>query len=187
MTTKSGWRLLFASVSAVVVLLIPAGAASAHTLLLSTSPKVGQHLISSPTRVSATFDEILLPTGGAMVVTDAEHHFVHVGAAKLDGATISVAVQPKLPDGTYQAAYRVISVDGHPIESAFTFTVGAPTTTSTLNPKPAMTGSAAATQTEWMKYLLPALAFGLALVVAIGIIRRRSIRVESNHDASSDS
>jgi copper transport protein len=39
---------------------------------------------------------------------------------------VSVSV-PKLNDGTYVATWRVISADGHPVQGAFTFSVGAVT------------------------------------------------------------
>ena len=71
-------------------LFISSSVASAHTQLLSTTPQAGQILRESPARVSATFDQILLPTGDAMVVTDAEHNFVDIGTAQLDGPTISI-------------------------------------------------------------------------------------------------
>ena len=163
-------------------LFISSSVASAHTQLLSTTPQAGQILRESPARVSATFDQILLPTGDAMVVTDAEHNFVDIGTAQLDGPTISIAVKPKLPDGIYQAAYRVISADGHPVESAFSFTVGVPKLTGTLNPQNQTVVPEAISQTEWLRFLWIALALGIALVATIGVIRRRKTRGVSSHD-----
>jgi len=177
-------RFLVMAVVLLVALLIPSGTASAHTQLLSSTPQAGQHLIASPSMVSVTFDQILLPTGGAMVVTDSQHHFVNVGRVKLDGATISVAVKPNLPGGTYQAAYRVISADGHPIESAFTFTVGKTADTTVPTPASVAGGPTSPPTASLLPFLWLALAV-ILVSVALLLVRRRSSQTRRTHDAPS--
>jgi methionine-rich copper-binding protein CopC len=181
--TRGFLRHLCAVVAVALAMTIAtATSASAHTKLISSTPMAGQHLKKSPARVSATFDQVLLPTGDAMVVTDAQHHFVSVGTAQLEGATISVAVKPDLPDGVYQAAYRVISADGHPVESAFTFIVGSASTASaapTLQPAGA---AAAADQPALVKFFVPGLVACFVLFVASGAIRRHRSRRDSTDD-----
>ncbi|MBK9476329.1 MAG: copper resistance protein CopC [Tetrasphaera sp.] len=58
-----------------------------------------------------------------------------------DGATVTQKL-PELTAGTYRAAYRVVSADGHPISGTISFTVKAtpsPSPTVTASPRPTPT------------------------------------------------
>ncbi|MDD2857445.1 MAG: copper resistance protein CopC [Candidatus Nanopelagicales bacterium] len=166
----------FARVLAVVLvgaLAVAAGgpSASAHTQLVATSPSEGAVLTTSPASVSATFNESLLTTGGAMVVLDAERRSVGTGDARVQRATIALDLQPSLPDGTYRAAYRVISADGHPVEGSFTFIVGSPSKPEVQGTAPA---NAAGEQQSpaWPAIVLLAAALLGAVAVGWWVVRR---------------
>jgi copper transport protein len=120
---------------AMVGVLAVASPALAHATLVSTSPADGVVLARAPARVSATFDE---PVG---VSTDSLEVFAPNGDRVDTGGTahgrqpesITVALQPGLGKGTYTVGWHVISADSHPVQGAFTFSIGAPSSTA-VNP-----------------------------------------------------
>jgi copper transport protein len=65
-------------------------------------------------------------------VFDSRATRVDVGAPTHPGGNGSVVrvSTPKLDDGTYVVTWRVISADSHPVQGAFTFTVGSSATTT---------------------------------------------------------
>ncbi|UVS70545.1 copper resistance CopC/CopD family protein [Nitrososphaera viennensis] len=100
----------------------------AHPITVSSSPKPFQSLSSSPAEVTVTFTEpielsystmsVLAPDGARVDKNDPHN----VGG---DTQTLGVSLQPGLPDGIYTVTTRVLSaVDGHVVESAFTFGIG---------------------------------------------------------------
>lgn len=107
----------------------PASPAYAHAVLVQTDPAADEVLDESPARVTATFNEGVELAFGAMRVYDTDGERVDAGESghlKGDTKTVSVPLEPDLPDGTYTATYRVVSADGHPVEAAFVFHVGQP-------------------------------------------------------------
>ena len=112
------------STAAVVALAAPAGA---HAVLVQTDPAASQVYSNSPDAVVLRFSEpVQVGLGGIRLFDSNGRRIVtgrptHPGGA---GTTVSASV-PKLKDGTYVATWRVISSDGHPIQNAFTFSVGA--------------------------------------------------------------
>lgn len=117
---------------AALSLLVTAPAASAHAVLVSSSPADGAVLARAPDRVTATFDE---PVG---VSADSLRVFAPNGdRVDTSGTThgsrpqeISVALRPGLGRGTYTVSWHVVSADSHPVQGAFTFSVGAPSSTA---------------------------------------------------------
>jgi copper transport protein len=115
--------------------LAAAPAAWAHATLVSTSPADGAIVAHAPTRVAATFDE---PVG---VSPDSLRVFAPNGGRVDTGGTthgsepqqIAVALRGGLGHGTYTVAWHVISADSHPVQGAFTFSIGAPSST-VVNP-----------------------------------------------------
>lgn len=115
-------------------------AAWAHATLQATSPAEGSIVPHAPTQVTATFDqavgvspsslEVFAPNGGRVDEGGTTH-----------GSTpdqIAVALKPSLGEGTYTVGWHVISADSHPVQGAFTFSIGVPSATTvnpaTLNP-----------------------------------------------------
>src|SRR4051794_35423675 len=125
MPPRSHLRLA-ALVAVLLALAIPA-TASAHARLVSTAPQSGARLDRAPGAVTLRFDEAVETAFGALRVLDAngkrvdDGHIVRPGG----GSVVSVALRRELGSGTYTAAYRVISDEGHPVWGAFVFRVGA--------------------------------------------------------------
>jgi copper resistance protein C len=100
-----------------------ASAASAHATLESTSPRAGAVVQSPLTAVRLTFDEAV-GTPAFIAVTGPQGR-VDTGQTRVDDAVVSVGLKDSLPTGRYTVAFRVVSDDGHPVESSFAFQVKA--------------------------------------------------------------
>jgi copper transport protein len=122
------WHLavLAAAALAVVAGLVPA--AYAHPITIDSSPKSFSSVPSAPAQVTVSFTEpielsystitVLAPDGSRVDSND--KHLVNG-----DTASIGVSLKPNLPDGVYTVNTKVLSaVDGHVVESAFTFGIG---------------------------------------------------------------
>jgi copper transport protein len=176
--TRAGRILLLLAVGA-VVLALPA-AASAHAYLIRTFPAASVTLNSPPPDVALTFDEAVEPRFAIISVTDTGAHSVTAGPVHRSPAnpnTLVVQLE-KVGEGWYLVVWRVISVDGHPVEGAFTFAVGP-------NPGPAPQFkipriSATATTTpllvsRWIVFLAVMTAVGLfilRLLIARPLVQR---------------
>jgi copper transport protein len=112
-----------------------APAAWAHATLVTTTPAEGATVPQAPTRVTATFDEPVSVSPDSLRVFAPNGDRVDAGGTT-HGSTpeqIAVALNPGLGNGTYTVGWHVISADSHPVQGAFTFSVGAPSSTS-VNP-----------------------------------------------------
>lgn len=121
-------RRALALLAALTALALAPASASAHAVLEATTPQRDAQLTTAPARVSFKFGEPVEAAFGALRVYDSAGHQVQQGAAFHPndvGSVVAVALKPGLGKGTYTATYRVISADGHPVSSGFTFSVGA--------------------------------------------------------------
>jgi copper transport protein len=119
-------RVVLVSIVAVAALAVPA-VASAHAYLTKTSPVASAVLDAPPPDVALTFDEAVEPRFAIISVTDREAHQVTTGPVTRSAAnpdTLIVPLKPHLAEGWYLVYWRAISVDGHPVQGAFTFAVG---------------------------------------------------------------
>lgn len=125
MTTRRGAvaGVFAAVVAAMAVLFAVPSPAAAHNVLIDTDPQDGAVLDDAPGRVELTFVEPLNPEYTTIVVTDADQEIVETAGPHIDGGQGSVTFPQPLPSGTYTVAYRVISLDGHPVDGSFSFTV----------------------------------------------------------------
>jgi copper transport protein len=109
--------------------LLVAAPASAHAIVEETEPAIDQVVDESPARVVMGFSEPVEIAFGAIRVYNTDAQRVDQGeTTHIEGRADAIAVhlEPDLPDGTYTAAWRVVSADGHPITEAFVFHVGKP-------------------------------------------------------------
>jgi copper transport protein len=112
-----------------------APAAWAHATLVTTTPAEGATVPRAPARVTATFDEPVSVSPGSLQVFAPNGERADTGGTT-HGSTpeqIAVALDPGLGNGTYTVGWHVISDDSHPVHGAFTFSLGAPSSTS-VNP-----------------------------------------------------
>ncbi|MFE9612788.1 copper resistance CopC/CopD family protein [Streptomyces sp. NPDC006012] len=131
-TTTSRLRILVLLLLAVSgALLAGAGPASAHAALLGSDPAQGVVVDKAPDKVSLTFSEPVAMNNGSVRVLDPKGKRVDSGEpAHVSGATYAVRLVSGLAEGTYTVAYQVVSADSHPVAGAYTFSVGAPSTTT---------------------------------------------------------
>jgi len=107
-----------------LLLLSTATAASAHDELVGSDPAPGAELHVAPPAVRLDFSADVLTFGAAVIVADDADDTWHAGEPILDGSSVSMALDPALPDGAYEVRWRVVSSDGHPITGLVPFTVG---------------------------------------------------------------
>jgi methionine-rich copper-binding protein CopC len=103
---------------------IAADGAAAHDELLSTTPAAGSRSPAAPAEVGMVFSEALIEVGAVVVVADAQGVDWADGPVALTGDVARQPLRPGMPEGAYQARWRVVSSDGHPIAGAFDFAVG---------------------------------------------------------------
>ncbi|MGX5188662.1 copper resistance CopC/CopD family protein [Streptomyces avermitilis] len=121
--------LLFLAVAG--ALLAGAAPVSAHAALTGSDPAQGAVVDKAPAQVSLTFSEKVALSDGSVRVLDPSGKRVDTGkASNLSGTTYGVKLHSGLPDGTFTVSYQVVSADSHPVSGAFTFSIGAPSTTS---------------------------------------------------------
>jgi copper resistance protein C len=97
----------------------------AHAFLDHSDPAVGSTIAVAPQAVRIWFTEALEPAFSTIAVTDAAGRSVARGKAAVDGKNpmlLAVGLM-KIGPGTYRVRWRVVSVDTHPTEGNFTFTV----------------------------------------------------------------
>ena len=103
-------------------------AALAHAVLIKSIPAQRSSLTESPPRVELWFNERLEPAYSRASVTDEAGMQIDLRDAlvsKEDARRLSLSLPPLRP-GRYAVKFRVLSVDGHVVESSLTFTVKSP-------------------------------------------------------------
>lgn len=97
--------------------------ASAHASLVSSTPQDGQRLDALPEELTFTFSEDIGSPAYA-VLNSPDGDQVAAEEVEVDGPTVRVAVVDDPGAGTYTAAFRVVSADGHPVTGQLSFVVG---------------------------------------------------------------
>ncbi len=108
--------------------------ASAHDELVASTPTPDQALDPAPSEITLTFSDNILEVGTEISVTDAAGTEFVADEPVVDGPTVSVALESEMPGGSYDANWRVVSSDGHPISGTIPFSVTTPAETSTPSP-----------------------------------------------------
>lgn len=116
---------LVAGAAMAMVLCVYAASAQAHSMLVKAEPPRRAALTQSPTHVQLWFNEEIEGDYASLVVLDAEKHPVTEIKPQLapnDRKSIVLPL-PELSPGKYSVKFRVLSVDGHVVESYFDFSV----------------------------------------------------------------
>jgi copper transport protein len=127
------WRRGIGLALALVIAAAYSTELQAHASLISSKPAQGAVVAQSPAALKLTFNEpvsplalrLLGPTGLATTLDN-------VVAA---GNTLSALLPAALPQGTHLLSWRVISLDGHPVGGALTFSVGSPSAVGAKRPQ----------------------------------------------------
>jgi copper transport protein len=163
-----------AAAAVALALLVPA-AASAHAYLIKTVPAASVILGRPPQIVQLTFDEAVEPRFAIVSVTDVGAHQETTGPVTRSPSNPDTLVVPlkRVGEGWYLVYWRAISVDGHPVQGAFTFAVGPNAGPAPQFAVPHIAGTATATPlvvAKWLAFLTVMTAVGL-FVLRIAIAR----------------
>lgn len=106
-------------------LVAPVTSAFAHSMLVKAEPPRRAVLTKSPHQVRLWFNEKIEGDYASLVVLDAKKQPITDLKPTLspDDQKSIVLPLPELSPGKYSVKFRVLSVDGHVVESSFDFTV----------------------------------------------------------------
>jgi copper transport protein len=147
--------------------------AFAHAYLVKTVPAASGVLDVPPRTVQLTYDEAVEPRFAIISVTDAAGKPQTIGSVTRSPAhpdTLVVPLRPHLPQGWYLIYWRAISVDGHPVQGAFTYAVGPNPGPAPQFPVPSIAGSATSLNlliARWVMFLSVMSAIGLFMFRAL--------------------
>ncbi|MER8235182.1 copper resistance protein CopC [Streptomyces sp. NPDC094049] len=110
--------------------------AAAHTGLENSSPARNTSLGAPPSRVVLTFTDPMNQKYAQVAVTAADGTTAALGAPRVSGREVSLALRPDALAGRYTVGYRVVSADGHPVSGSYTFTVEPAQPTRPAQPAP---------------------------------------------------
>lgn len=153
---------LFCAVS----LLIPV-VASAHAVLLKTTPASSQSLAAAPAQVQLLFSEPLDPVFSHVQVRDASGQLVDAGDSRVDpddDRLLVASLQPGLPNGVFTVQWRSLSaIDVHPDEGQYALFVGVPVQASSVpvTASAPSTATPATTLGRWWFYVAASLFGGV--------------------------
>jgi len=177
---SSRGRIVLALAVVAVMALLPS-VASAHAYLVKTVPAASVVLNVPPPTVQLTYDEAVEPRFAIISVTNAAGQQQTTGPVYRSPAnpdTLVVPLRPHLPEGWYLIFWRAISVDGHPVEGAFTYAVGPNPGPAPQFPVPSISATATTPGlliTRWAMFLSVMAAIGLfvlRLLIARPVVRR---------------
>ena len=160
-----GWIVACLAVGA-VALAVPS-IASAHAYLIKTVPVASGVLDGPPPNVALTYDEAVEPRFAIISVTNVSGTQETTGAPARSPAnpdTLVVPLRPHLPPGWSLVYWRAISVDGHPVQGAFTYAVGPNPGPAPQFKVPSIASSATSPNlliTRWVMFLSVMVAIGL--------------------------
>ena len=127
MALWAGHALRHVVVGAVLALVlgVPVTPALAHAALVKTEPPRRALLAKAPAEVRLWFNEDIESAYASLVVLDpGKHPVTEVTPHLAPGDQKSLVLPlPELTPGKYSVKFRVLSLDGHVIQSSFDFTV----------------------------------------------------------------
>jgi methionine-rich copper-binding protein CopC len=112
-------------VAMLMAMCVHAAPALAHSMLVKAEPPRRAVLAKPPAQVQLWFNEEIEGDYASLAVLDAEKHPVTEIKPQLapDDRKSIILPLPELTPGKYSVKFRVLSVDGHVVESYFDFTV----------------------------------------------------------------
>ena len=128
MTTLKKVRKSWLIVAATVASLAWGSPVSAHGQLDSSSPAPSAVLETAPSEISLDFNEPVTPVARSIEIYNQDGQRIVLGEALVSPDDPSVLIAkdvPAIPDGLYVVAWRGVSNDGHAIEGAYSFQIGA--------------------------------------------------------------
>jgi copper transport protein len=157
-------RALLGAACALAMLLAVPVSAGAHAVLETSTPGWDAVLQATPSQVTLTYDEDVVPALARVAVVTGSGQDV-AGPPRVSGSVVVVPVRPG-PRGSYTVRWRMVaSDDGHVTEGAFSFGVRA-----TPLPPVAASGTSVVVLPEvlaWLQFLGVVLAGGALVFRAL--------------------
>jgi methionine-rich copper-binding protein CopC len=125
-TLQPRWKQAMASgILILAFACLPSTPALAHAMLVKAEPARRAQLTQAPTQVRLWFNEEVEKDYASLAVLDPAKSPVtealpHIAA---DDPKAIVLALPELAPGKYTVKFRVLSVDGHVVDSSYDFTV----------------------------------------------------------------
>ena len=139
-----------------------------HAELVFSDPGDGA-TITTPSSVTAVFDEEIDPEASSLIVENAAGEQIATGTVDLDDPVRMTADLPAQPDGVYTVRWTAVSADDAAVErGTYTFNVGGVTTT----PPPSSTSGDTIPRGEEVAIAL-ALAAVIVGAIVFLVLRRR--------------
>jgi methionine-rich copper-binding protein CopC len=156
--------------------------ASAHNVLVGSSPADGASVSTGPGTVRLNFNAPVQEGPNVLTVIGPDgQHWEKTENATVLGDSVSTTVAPLGPAGRYAVGYRIISADGHPVSGEVTFTLTKPGTgkpvqqngsaatgSTTTESAAAPSGGGGAPVWPWILGGVVLLAGGLVLALRLG-------------------
>lgn len=164
--------ILFATSIWILADAIPA---SAHAVLVGSTPGTGEAVPTAPKTITVKFSEPVETALGAIRVFGPKGNRVDVGAVTHPegrGDTVQTALAGDLAEGTYTVSWSVVSADSHPVQGAYTFGIGSGAVSTALSPEAtrdqrSQTVSVLYAVARWVSFAGFALVVGAAYFVAV--------------------
>jgi methionine-rich copper-binding protein CopC len=108
-----------------IVMLIQANPVLAHAKLVKSDPSRKAALSASPKYIQLWFNEKIEGSYASVTVLDSEKKPVTQNSPEPAAGDLKSVILnlPELEPGNYKVQYRVMSVDGHVIESSYEFSI----------------------------------------------------------------
>lgn len=155
--------------------------ALAHTELTNAVPAAGVSLQRTPGSIQLSFTEPIDAELGSVVVLGPRGENLAVGPARQSGSGLMQPITASREPGRIRVAYRVVSLDGHPVAGRYSFTVLEGDPNAALAPQAQDTPAAPASGDSGLSTgLVAGAAVVLALLVAGALVARRRARPEDS-------
>lgn len=114
--------------------------ASANSLV-SSIPKAGVTVTSSPGAITLTTASPVLDIGNSVNVTDPQGVRVDDGTITVNGNDVIAGLSLLKADGPYTVSYTLLADNDVPLQGTFTFSFKAPSVISSQSPTPIVTAT----------------------------------------------
>ncbi len=183
------WGRLIVACVVTVLTCLTAGPASAHSALIGSTPENGSTLSTVPETVALEFNEEVGEISPAMVLRNSSEDAIEQLTPQIEGRTMSGRLPAGLTSGDYSVAWRIVSVDGHPIQGVVEFGLDLPAeaTDPTAEPTPTPVEedpADAAVETSrqdssWIPWTVGGVALAAVALAAVLAMRRRGRQDEA--------
>ncbi len=121
----SAFKRVIVSTAIVIAMCMHVAPVQAHAQLIKAEPARRAVLAEAPTQVRLWFNEEIEGFYTSLTVLDADDKPVTDAKPYVasDDPKSVILPLPELPDGKYFVKFRVLSVDGHVVDSSFKYTV----------------------------------------------------------------